>query len=268
MKKLIVIFLILSLGVFFNCSTPGKKSGGGGGGGSDNLSSAYSPNGTSIQQSFTDWATMQYDTDYMLSNNVWNASAAKGDHLQSIFTETLNGSPAFGWTWDWPATDTAVVSYPEVGYGYSPWNSADWAGTPAIPVQIGTKDITANFNITSSHTGSFDLAFDIWVTNPVMTPVQTDIKYEIMIWLDHSGFSPAGSKVDSASIGGINYDIWKGPMQSWSYIAYVARSKVLNGPLDISGIFNDMVNKGYISNSLYIASIELGNEAMAGSGIT
>ena len=236
--------------------------------------SAYGPTGTASRRESADWATIQVG-DYRLENNVWNKGVARGPYNQSVFAETLDGAEAFGWTWNWPNAGGNVVSYPEVGYGYSPWGMSSWGGSPAIPAKIGAKAITASFDMKSSMRGSYDLAFDIWVTGPTATPTSADIRYEIMIWLDHKGLSPAGRKLASGlSIGGVDYDLWEmrgmqnGTTATWTYFAYVADAPVYSGSVDISGIFADLVDARGVSSSLYIASIELGNEVVTGSGVT
>ena len=234
----------------------------------------YGPAGRAVCRSSADSATIQVG-NYRLTNNVWNKVAACGPCSQSVFTEILNGAPAFGWSWRYPDADVKVVSYPELGYGYSPWNASSWGGSPSIPARIGTNAIAASFDVLSSHKGAYDLAFDIWVTDPTNSPTSSDIKYEIMIWLDHSGFPPAGARIArGVAIGGRKFDVWEmagmkdGKKAKWTDITYVAEAPVYRGSVDISEFFADLVAKRGVPNSLFIASIEFGNEVMAGSGVT
>ncbi len=246
--------------------------GGNSGGGGVNNGPSYSPQISSTQNSGAAYATIQLGS-FRVENNEWNSGAATGSYSQGIFSDATGKT--FGWTWNWPLSDSSVVAYPEVGYGYSPWGGGSWGTPSGIPVQISAgKTITANFNILSSHTGKYDLAFDIWVT-ATSSPSSADIRYEIMIWLDHSGFNPAGKLVATGiNISGTVFDAWtndnmaSGTSESWTYIAYVAESPLYNGSIDISGIFKDMINKWGVSSSLYIASIEFGNEVMGGTGTT
>jgi len=264
----IIVAMIGSLALSAYSSGPKCDAGG------EAVPAIYGPTGLEIRRSSADSATIQVG-NYRLSNNVWNKGAACGPYSQSVFTETLNGAPAFGWSWRWPDSDVSVVSYPELGYGYSPWNGSSWGGSPAIPARIGTKAISASFDVESSRRGSYNLAFDIWVTNPTNSPTSSDIAYEIMIWLDHSGFPPSGGRIaQGVKIGGRTFDVWEmscmkdGKKAKWTDITYVAEAPVYRGSVDISGFFADLVANRGVSNSLYIASIEFGNEVMAGSGVT
>lgn len=221
-------------------------------------------------------STVDYGTipmgSFAVEDNCWGTNAGGVSGSQDVFTEMSGGIPAFGWTWNWSTPNSSVVTYPEVGFGFSPNGNNSWGSPSALPIQVSSiYALTSDFSITSTHSGSgyWDMAYDIWITTPSMTPTPGDIKYEIMIWLDHSGQSPAGTLQTTETVGGISYNVWKSSnVGGHIYIAYVMQSPLYNGSVNIAAILNDLTANWGVPSSDYLASIEFGNEVMGGSGTT
>ena len=84
--------------------------------------------------------------------------------------------------------------------------------TPDLPLQISlVKSAVITYDVASTHTGSGNTAFDIWLTdtaNPDTWGVPP-ITHEIMIWLEAYGsLAPGGNWVETVPIGGADYSIY------------------------------------------------------------
>jgi hypothetical protein len=235
------------------------------------------PSGRIVAENNKDWGFLTYEKSYVLLNNTWNSKATRDPYQQSVFTEKLNGSSAFGWRWNWPFIYSSVLSYPEIIYGDKPF--ADPWKDPAsqvhkTPIPAGAKKITADFDIALKATGNYNMAFEIWVISKLPV-VNTNITHEIMIWNVKHGFPPAGSRQGSLVVDGVRYDLYvKGGhgdasgnfSNSWTYIAFVAQKDVLKGPLHLSRFIDYLIEKKYFTKNHYLTSVELGNEVQGGKG--
>lgn len=97
------------------------------------------------------------DGGYIIMNNTWNRQATTGPHKQRIFLKDVNGKTTFGWNWQW-GPSTNVVSYPEVLYGDSPWDTYA-RSAPGIPFLAGAKEVTVDFAVDLEATGIWEAAF-------------------------------------------------------------------------------------------------------------
>ena len=210
---------------------------------------------------------------YAVLNNVWNKGATSGPYKESVFRE---GRPAdsavFGWEWQWPSS-TNVVAYPEVIYGTKPWGP-DLGTVDGLPLQIGSRNLTARFDIELDAHGFYNMAFELWFVSG-LPPSPQKITHEIMIWnVNHYG-DPAGIRVDTVTIGGVVYDVFVREghgdasgknANRWTYIAFSARTPVLKGFLPLGSFIDYLLARNILNRNLYITSVELGNEIMEGDG--
>ena len=93
-----------------------------------------------------------------------------------------------------------------------------------------------------------------------------------MIWLDRFGsLSSGGRWVENIDIDGVRYSVYLAEKwgDGWGYIAFV-RSKPQSGAgtLDLVQFLSYLRDQNLITGNEYIASIELGNEIVGGSGET
>jgi hypothetical protein len=194
---------------------------------------------------------------YEIVNNIWDRAGYPG---KQCITRS-------GWTWDWPASSQGVRSYPSIRQGWQPW--AGGSTTPKLPIQVSKmKNISASFSVTTKQTGSYNTTFEMWIVNSA-TPTPRSIRTEIMIWTDRSILVPAGSKIDTVTLGGRRYDLWlKEGHQGWRYVAYVAQRKQLSGSIRLDAFVTDGVKRGWIKPDEFVADIEFGNEIVNGKGST
>jgi Glycosyl hydrolase family 12 len=231
--------------------------------------------GDAMREMNADGASFTLDRGYRVYNNVWNKEAAHGPHQQSIFSRSAAERPAFGWQWRWPSSD-GVVAYPEVIYGDTPWDLKPHHGAPLLPVRLGSRRVIVDYEASFEAGGICNMAFEFWTVSSLPASPSA-ITHEVMIWIDNKDMTPAGTWTDVFTLGGTTYDMFvheghgdasgKNP-QKWTYVAFLARKPVLEGPLDISAFAAFLQSRGLLGGNLSMTSLELGNEIVTGSGRT
>ena len=93
---------------------------------------------------------------------------------QCIGLETsADGSAAAQWTWDWLDFIGGVKAYPEIIFGQKPGTQST---TPELPRPVNQiSSLVMRYDITSTSSGTANLAFDIWLTN-TLAAAATDTK--------------------------------------------------------------------------------------------
>lgn len=88
---------------------------------------------------------------------------------------------------------------------------------------------------------------------------------EIMIWFNRQGsIQPVGAQVGTATIGGRNWDVWQGSNGSNNVISYVAPTPINSWSFDVLDFVSDVRNRGAITSSWYLTSIQAGFEPWNG----
>ena len=223
-----------------------------------------------------EWAQIPADGERcILANNVWNKGRADVNFEQEVFVEELNGKPALGWRWRSPwQMRPAIIAYPELICGNKPWDQpiGSYIGLPFHP---GQKQLSADYKIHLQATGSYNMAFELWAVSQ-LPPDPASIHAEVMIWLANSGQRPSGIYRGSLSTGGVSYDLYINEHQhdasgtaknEWIYVAYVARTAQLSGPLNFSPFLDDLRQRQILNSNQWITNVELGNEVADGAGI-
>jgi hypothetical protein len=86
-----------------------------------------------------------------------------------------------------------------------------------------------------------------------------------MIWFNRQGsIQPIGSRVGSATIGGRTWEVWQGSNGSNAVVSYVAPSAISSWSFSVLDFINDVKNRGAITNSWYLTSIQAGFEPWVG----
>jgi len=206
--------------------------------------------------------------EYQIENNVWNKGNFSS-YQQCVFISESKGGVNAGWAWNWPGIRFNVLAYPNIIYGKNPWLPST---SPDLPLRIDEiKCLEAKFDVIQLGSGKGNLSFDLWITDdPSSQP--SDITHEIMIWLSHDGFWPAGSRVDTINIEGNEIGLWRKDNHKpsddyqWTFLGFVYQSDLLEGSINIREFLHFLVEKGYISSEGYLAGIQLGNEIVSGHG--
>lgn len=208
--------------------------------------------------------------EYQIENNVWN----KGNittYRQCVFIEDGGSGIDAGWAWNWPGIRFDVVAYPNIIYGKSPWLPSTSSRLPIRISEIGCLE--ADFEIVQEGSSKGNLAFDLWLTSSASSQ-PSDVTREVMIWISRTGFWSAGSRVDTIDVDGLEVGVWKkenhqpSPEYAWTYVAFVYQSDLAEGPVDLLGFLDYLVDNGHVSPDEYLSAIQLGNEIVSGYGQT
>lgn len=222
------------------------------------------------------WTRLR-NAGYRYENNVWNQGAVNPkERVQCLQKRLVDGEVQYGWRWQWPRGNGQVKAYPEVIYGHKPWLTSSTSGT--LPRRITTiEELFVSYDIEMMAQGRYNLAFDIWITSSGR-PTPADITHEIMIWVGERGraWEPyPGNRVRKVTIGGADYDLYLRPQAEWlkehgapnvAYIAFNRRTAQMSGRIDLKQFLDYLTDNGLLAPEGYVASVELGNEIMYGSG--
>ena len=223
-----------------------------------------------------DWARLR-NAGFVYENNVWNQGTIKRENrTQCLLKRVVDGKVQYGWRWQWPRGSGNVKAYPEVIYGHKPWFTS--STTADLPRRISTLDeLSVTYDIEMHARGRYNLAFDIWVTNSDR-PTPSAITHEIMIWVGERtrAWEPSpGDLAKRVTIGDVTYDLYIRPHAEWlkehgapkvAYIAFNARTAQLSGRIDVKKFLDYLTDHAHLSADGYVASVELGNEIMNGTG--
>jgi hypothetical protein len=98
--------------------------------------------------------------------------------------------------------NAGVVGYPEIIYGFSPWQSLSSSQAPSLQLPISVSNIqqglwaVASYSLSGATLPPLDVAYDIWITPPTSgcTVSLSDggraDDYELMVWLDRTDDFP------------------------------------------------------------------------------
>ena len=255
MSKIIPTLFILLFICSIGCDTS-ESTGSSNGGDSDTLFTRTTcDDGAEIQRG-----------EFILSNNMWGKGDVTGFEQCITIIELRNGIQ-FGWEWNWPDDGSNdVKAYPEIIYGWKPWSLQ--STSPELPIRLEAMDsVVVSFRLQRSFIyGVGNLAFDLWITSSGQ-PNTSNIKHEIMIWLERSSFRPGGSKKGTVTIDGHTYDFYKADWD-WTYLAFDKTSPEVTERVNVGAFLGYLVAQNHISADEYVASIEFGNEIVSGAGET
>lgn len=216
-----------------------------------------------------------------LTNNVWNKQAVNGaPYEQCLLVRGGEQSEQYGWSWDWPADSDVVLAFPEVVFGWKPWNGgrSSTVGLPAALDDLAALRLAYDAEIDAQGRQIFSIA--VWLTGTGATSVEpnsADITADVNIWLDGSAFEPSGQRIAETNIDGSAYGIWHAAdmgdasganAAKWTHVVYRSKLPQHRGAIDIKKILDDAVERKLLSRSEYVSSIEIGNEVMSGRGRT
>ncbi|MFI5485562.1 GH12 family glycosyl hydrolase domain-containing protein [Micromonospora echinaurantiaca] len=191
---------------------------------------------------------------YVVQNNRWGTSAQQCINVTDTGFEitTQNGSNP---------TNGAPTAYPSVFLGCHYTNCSPGTNLPIQVSQISSATSSISYRYVSGAT--YNASYDIWL-DP--TPKRDGVnQMEIMIWLNRQGsIQPIGSPVGNASLAGRTWEVWRGSNGSNNVISYVAPSAISSLNFSVLDFINDVRNRGAITNSWYLTSIQAGFEPWQG----
>ncbi|MET8365719.1 cellulose binding domain-containing protein [Micromonospora sp. NPDC005194] len=191
---------------------------------------------------------------YVVQNNRWGTSAQQCINVTSNGFEitTQNGSSP---------TNGAPTAYPSIFLGCHYTNCSPGTNLPIQVSQISSATSSISYRYVSGAT--YDAAYDIWLDpSPKRDGVN---QMEIMIWLNRQGpIQPIGSVVGTTNLAGRTWEVWRGSNGSNNVISYVAPSAISSLNFSVLDFINDVRNRGAITNSWYLTSIQAGFEPWQG----
>jgi hypothetical protein len=191
---------------------------------------------------------------YVVMNNRWGTSAQQCINVTgtgfSIASQQGTGS-----------TSGAPVSYPAVYYGCHYTNCSPGTVLPMRLSSISSATSSISYNFVSGAT--YDAAYDIWLDPSPKTDGVNQM--EVMIWFNRQGsIQPIGSVVGSVTLAGRTWQVWQGSNGSNNVISYVAPSPIASATFSVLDFLNDVKNRGAITSSWYLTSIQAGFEPWIG----
>jgi hypothetical protein len=173
---------------------------------------------------------------FYVTNDTWNYSKYP-QSLQTMYICNYNN-----WYVNMTLTDSAnngeIKTYPNVHKDFN---------NPAVST---FHTISSTFAHTAPPVGAWDVAYDVWFNG---------LSTELMIWTQSSGRQahvPGIPTVGTVTLSGNTYTIHR----SGSYIAYDMPSTKTSGTVNILEIMQDMVSRGFITNSTPVTQIDYGIE--------
>jgi hypothetical protein len=181
---------------------------------------------------------------YFAQSNRWNSTAAMCVNVSgtsiAVTSSQLNN-----------ATNGSPGAYPSLVKGRHYANKT--SGWTAKKVSAITS-ASSSLNITTA-SGVWNASWDVWF-DPNQDPTGA-AQIELMVWLKKNGsIQPIGSKVTTASIGGVSYDVWHGG----NVTSYVRTSGTNSASINIKSFTSDMAARGWLNQSYYLTSIQGGFE--------
>ncbi|MET8277340.1 cellulose binding domain-containing protein [Micromonospora sp. NPDC005174] len=191
---------------------------------------------------------------YVVQNNRWGTTAQQCLNVTSNGFEitTQNGSSP---------TNGAPTAYPSIFLGCHYTNCSPGTNLPIQVSQISSATSSISYRYVGGAT--YDAAYDIWLDpSPKRDGVN---QMEIMIWLNRQGpIQPIGSVVGTTNLAGRTWEVWRGSNGSNNVISYVASSAISSLNFSVMDFINDTRNRGAITNSWYLTSIQAGFEPWQG----
>ncbi len=202
-----------------------------------------------------------------LINNTWGAPSE--EKLSSGIY--LNKDKTFGWYWDRPdplrksGINCFQPIYPSIRTG-SPWESSRTTYFPVKVSEVKTLKFDVEYSYPVPPAGTYNLAYDMFLSGTNQASSDPRPKAEIMIWLHHTLQQPPEVYKGDFSDGINTYKLYSFTMPNGRlYYAFVMKEQT---PLKAHHIVDAkklMDNLGLDSN-WYLHGVELGNEVVSGSG--
>ncbi len=212
--------------------------------------------------------------DFLIENNTWNTgSLGANSFSQCIYVFEDSNSQLFGWDWRFPESARGVIAYPQLIYGWKPWQPA--STTRLLPREIvSIERLKVTYEVQVNKTdGPYNLAFDNWI-NASASVNPGNIQFEFMIWEDASELVPFGAFQGEVTTTHGTYQFfrgepdWEPPGSNWTYLAFRRTEPRNKGIVDVDELLTYLVESGVVPAESYLAAVEFGNEVGGSSGQT
>ena len=214
---------------------------------------------------------------FQYQNNMWAEGKAKGPFDQCVVSRKIAGKTQLGWTWSWPGYEPLGFGYPEIIFGWKPWSAQSTSSV--LPLQISKiQALSVRYAVATEHSGKVALSLSIFVTDSseASAPNPLAIVDELVLWLDYPEDAvPIGTRAARLEVAGIDYELWhtpnhgdRGDGTGWDLYYLKGPNHQLQGTIQLQPLLESLSKQNRIRGDRFIASIELGNELMSGTGTT
>lgn len=174
---------------------------------------------------------------YTLYNDVWGSGAGP---------QTIWANSASNWgVWSNQPNTGGIKSYPNV---------SKWVGKAINSL----NSVTSGYNVSVPSSGAFETAYDIWDSS------NAD---EIMLWLNQTGpIGPIGSYVTNTSVGGYNFNVYKGWNGSNNVYSFLNTGRSTSGSVDILAVLKWLEYSEHWIGNVTLGNVQFGWEITSSSG--
>ncbi len=199
---------------------------------------------------------------YWVNNNLWGQDSGSGS--QCAWDTKSGASIGWGTSWTWSGQSNSVKSYTSSVLG---WHWGWKTSGHELPVRLNAgRDLYTDVSYQVSGSGTMNVAYDLWlhdISNPGSSDNPTD---EVMIWTYRSGGAgPLGTLQGTVTIAGTSWDLYRGNI-GWNVFSFVRQSNTTSATLHAQDFLNNLISRGWMSNTKYLSSIQHGTEVFTGSG--
>jgi hypothetical protein len=214
--------------------------------------------------------------DYM--NNSWAQGRAQGAFEQCVVARATAAGTEHGWTWTWPGFDPGGFGFPEIIFGWKPWSAR--STDARLPIRVADLgELAVRYAVSTRQTGRSSLATSLWLTasGAATAPDPLSIANEIVVWLDYpDDVSPPGVREDGlVRVDGADYELWheanhgdRGNGTGWDLHYFKGPKHPPRATVRLDAFLAALVARKAVEADRFVASVELGNEVMGGSGTT
>lgn len=188
---------------------------------------------------------------------VWSSTAAFGSWTSGAYT--LNNDV-------WGSGAGPQTIWANSGTNWGVWsNQPNTGGVKSYPhdgVTIGKSlsslhSVKSSFNVSVPGSGAYETAYDIWANG---------YSYEIMLWMNKTGaVGPIGSYQTNVSVGGYNWNVYKGSNGSNPVFSLLNSGYSTSGTVDILAVLKWIEGKGWFGN-VTLSYPQFGFEITSSSG--
>lgn len=197
---------------------------------------AAGPANAATWSSSDQWASWS-NGGYTLYNDIWGSGAGP----QTIWANSYSN-----WgVWSNQPNTGGIKSYP---------NDSKYVGKAINSL----SSVTSSYNVTVPGAGAYETAYDIWDSSNAN---------ETMLWLNKTGaVGPLGSYVTNVSVGGFNWNVYKGNNGSNNVYSFLNTGSSTSGTVNILAVLKWLENtEGWIGN-VTLGNVQFGWEITSSSG--
>lgn len=205
---------------------------------------------------------------HALMNNVWGAP--KDEVLGAGIFQNSDGT--FGWYWDRSSPQKksgekcVLPIYPSIRIGGNRWERTRQTPFPLKLDEVRSFTLDIDYHYSAVPTGSYDLAYDIFLSEAGQSDSAPPIKAEVMVWLDGSQKQSKLHYKGDFSDGGNIFELYSWIMADGrTYYSFILKDNSSHqGHYSIDA--GRLLEQLGLEPDLVIHGVEFGNEVWNGSG--